>query len=339
MVADKKDSLEDAMAEALDGIDRYLAKHGIPLHSRPMRAAIDFVEFYIERVDAGGGDGEGKSPGAFADFVTAKWFRIIYKITHNWYRDRFGDAMDAGRSKGTDAAILIRDTPYALKVPMTTNEPGEPGQSFWLCYHDAVQTGEDVLEWLQSGPVLSNLNSKDVKAAQVIAAEVATKLRSIHIALIGMDGSDSKVVELRDAIIPNLERAARHIVKGDPENIKLAHWDMQMACELALKCLAQQRSGSFKETHDLFYLYDNMPDSFPPFARTTLSKLPNWDKMAELRYGGGPSVSVRTAFRSYRATLEIVEATTNALKCSYRLGKAKFHLQRPPWMKEYDEDD
>lgn len=107
---------------------------------------------------------------------------------------------------------------------------------------------------------------------------------------------------------------------------------MQMACELALKCLAQQRSGTFKETHDLFHLYDQMPQSPPPFARTELSKLPNWEIMIELRYGGGPPIAIRQAFRSYRATMTIVAATTSAFEKRYQLGKAKFHLKRPPWI-------
>ena len=242
--------------------------------------------------------------------------------------------MDAGRSDGRDAATLVRDTPYLLKVQVTTREPGTPGESFWLCFHDAVQPGEDVLSWLHHGPVFANLAPKDVNAARALAEEIATKLRAIHIAMLGMDGSDAKVAELRDGILPNLERAARHLVKAGAEDIRLAHWDMQMACELALKCLAQQRAGIFKQTHDLFRLYDHMPESLPPFARSELSKLPNWEKMIELRYGGGKRIAMRQAFRSYCATLTIVAATTSAFKIRYGFGKAKFHLKRPPWMED-----
>jgi hypothetical protein len=326
-------TLEDAMAEPLDMIDRALARAGVPMYMRPMSAATEFVELCIIKIDDKG-DGVGVPPGERSDYITSKWFRAIYRHTEQWYRDRFGAAMDAGRSDGRDAAILIRDTPYLLSVPMTTTEPGTPGESFWLCFHDAVQSGEDVLSWVQHGPVFASLEAKDMKAARRMAAEMATKLRAIHIAFMGMDGSDPKVVELRDAILPNLERAARHLVKADAENVRLAHWDMQMGCELSLKCLTQQRTGTFKETHDLFYLYDQMPEPLPPFARTELSKLPNWEKMAELRYGGGPPVPVRHAFRSYRATLTIVAATTSAFRRLYQFGKAKIHLKRPPWMEE-----
>ena len=327
-------NLEDMMAEYLDIIDRKLAQVGTPMYMRPMSAAAEFVELCILNVDDKG-DGIGAPPGKHSDYITSKWFRVIYKHTEQWYRDRFGAAIDAGRADGRDAAILVRDTPYLLSVPMTTTEPGTPGETVWLCFHDAVQSGEDVLGWVQHGPSFANLETKDVKAARRLATEMATKLRAIHIAFMGMDGSNPKVVELRDAVLPNLERAARHLVKADAENVRLAHWDMQMACELSLKCLAQQRAGTFKETHDLFHLYDHMPESLPPFARTELSKLPDWEKMADLRYGGGPPVPVRQAFRSYRTTVTIVAATTAAFKKLYQLGKAKIHLKCPPWMEEF----
>jgi hypothetical protein len=321
-------SLEEAMAEALGPIDQSLAKSGMVLHLRPMQAATKFVELFVVEVD----DGEKKPPGGLMDFAKTRWFRVIYKNTEQWYRNRFGDAMDAGCTDGRLAMTLILDTPYLLKVPMTTKEPGVPGESFWLCYHDEVQEDENALDWLQQGPIIGSLAASDVKAAHRLATEIATKLRSIHIALLGMNGDEPKCIELRDGILPNLESAARHLAAATPEEIRLAHWDMQMACELALKCLAQQRSGSFKETHDLFYLYDNMPDTPLPFARTDLSKLPNWERMVEYRYGGGRLVSMRQAFRAYRATLNIVAEATRALKRSFQLGKAKFHLKRPPWL-------
>lgn len=317
------------MSESLDVIDRMLAQGGIALHARPMQAAIEFVRLCITKVDEG--DGE-KAPGKFPDYLTSRWFQTIYKNTDQWYQDRFGSAMKAGRSEERDGATLIRDTPYLVKIPTTTTEPGEAGQSFWLCYHDAVRSDEDVLAWVQHGPNFTVFGPKDTKSARAVTEQIATKLRSIHISLIEMAGKDTKLGELREGIMPNLERAARHLVAGTTEDFRIGHWDMQMACELAMKCLAQERAGAFKETHDLFLLYDTMPEAFPPFARTELSKLPNWEKMANLRYGGGPAISVRQAFRAYRATLTIVDATLGALKRPYRIGKAKFHLKRPPWV-------
>lgn len=331
---EQKPTLEAAMAESLDVIDRMLALAGVPLHRRPMSAASEFVDRCVTRVDEIG-DGEGVPPGKLTDYATTKWFRVIYKSTQQWYRDRFGEAMEAGQPATHDAIVLIRDTPYLLRVPMTTLEPGTPGESVWLCYHDRVQPDEDVLTWIQRGPIFESLSTKDVKAAHGIVIEIATRIRATYIALLGLGGgSDMKVIELRDAILPYLERAARQLSKADAEDIRLAHWDMQMACELAMKCLAQQRAGTFKETHDLFILYDQMPGALLPFARKELSKLPNWEVMVDVRYGGGPNFTMRRAFRSYRAAVSIVAATTSALITRYQLGKAKFHIARAPWTKD-----
>ncbi len=321
------------MDASLDVIDRIIAKEGTPLHLRPMLAATHFVELCILEVDERS-EGGPAPPGELKDYAASKWFRLVYRHTEQWYRDRFGEAMDAGRSAGRDAVVLIRDTPYLLKVPLTTKEAETPGETTWLCFHDAVQPDENVLGWVQNGPNFKNLAAGDAKSAHRIAKEVATKLRATHIVFMGMEVSDPTVLELRDSILPHMERAARHLVEPGSEQTKIAHWDMQMACELALKTLAQQRAGSFKETHDLFILYDRTPGEPPPFARAELSKLPNWEKMAELRYGGGPHIGTREAFRSYRTMMTVVAASASALKVKYGLGKARFLIQRPPWMRD-----
>lgn len=326
-------ALDDLMVEALDLIDRMLAEDGQPLHLRPLSAAMHFVDLCILKVDDTG-DGVGNSPGKLTDYAASKWFQAIYKKTEAWYRTRFGDAMEHGESGLRDATVLILGTPRLLRVPMTTSKPGVPGESFWLCYHDTIQPDEDVLSWVQNGPIFTNLASKDVKAARTLSMEIATRMRAINIALMGMESSDVIVTQLRNGILPNLERAARYLVTSNAEEVRLAHWDMQMACERAMKCLAQQRSGGFKETHDLFYLYDYMPEACPPFPRTELSKLPNWEKMAEFRYGGGPYIPIRQAFRSYRAAVSIVAATTKAFKMRYHLGSFQVHLKRPPWAQD-----
>lgn len=277
---------------------------------------------------------EGEVPGDFTDYATSQWFRIIHFHVTEWYRERYGAALERP-GRALKAASLILNTPFLLRVPPTTTEPGEPGVSFWLCYHDAVRDWEQPLDWVTSGPNLKSLPEKDVKKADRLARQIGTQLRAINIALLSIKGSaDPVVIQLRNGILPHLERAAENIVTAKPENIKAAHWDMQMACELALKCLAQQRFAGFAETHDLFVLYDRMPGNPLPFPRRELSKLPNWERMAELRYGGGPDVPLHDAFRSYKAALAVVRGATEALGKVVQLGNAKFHLKRPPWMEE-----
>lgn len=327
------DEFKEAIRESLEHIDRWLAESGMLVADRPTIAATDFVKYCVQRVSADGSP-EGEEPGSFTDYATSQWFRVIHFHVTEWYRERYGAALER-QGRALKAASLILNTPFLLCVPPTTTEPGEPGVSFWLCYHDAVRDWEQPLDWMISGPNLKSLPEKEVAKADRLARLIGTQLRAIHIALLSMKGSDDPVVvQLRNGIFPHLERAAESIVTAKLENIKVAHWDMQMACELALKCLAQQRAGEFKETHDLFVLYDGMPSDPLPFPRRELSKLPNWERIAQLRYGGGPEVPLRDAFRSYKAALTVVQGATGALSKAVQMGSAKFHLKRPPWMEE-----
>lgn len=95
------------------------------------------------------------------------------------------------------------------------------------------------------------------------------------------------VVPLRDAIIQHLDTAATLIAKARPEQFKHAQWDLQMACEKVLKLLSERRHATYPETHDLYYLFDQMPGD-APFNRAWLHNIPNWKRMAEWRYGKGP---------------------------------------------------
>jgi hypothetical protein len=107
-----------------------------------------------------------------------------------------------------------------------------------------------------------------------------------------------------------------------------------MACELALKLLAEQRAGTFKETHDLYYLYDNLPDGPVPFKRTLLKQIPSWGRMAEWRYGGGPSITAIEGFARYRATLQIVAGVADVTKRKIRIGGSRIEIRRAPFLHE-----
>lgn len=325
----EEQSFEEAIEEPLDLIDRILAERGISLSQRPTRAAVELVNCFIPEVSTDGGP-EGKPPGEFMDYASEPWFRIVHRAVTDWYGRRFGQAIQP-EERDVKAVVSILGTPFSMRVPMNTTEPGEPGESFWLCFHDEVRDHEDPLDWVIQGPNLAALSQKDVKKARDQAKEIASRLRSIHVLLMGMKADDPVVREMRDGIVPNLERAAESLTKGKPDTIKIAHWDLQLACEHALKCLMQERSGTFAQTHDLFVLYDRTPGNRPAFPRYVLSRLPNWELMAEMRYGRGPAVPFHDAMDRYRAALRVVEGALDSMQKAYRLGSAKFHLKRPPW--------
>ncbi len=170
---------------------------------------------------------------------------------------------------------------------MTRLEPDPVTETFLLHFLDSVEHAENVLDWAINPPNFQRFNQKEIEKAFKITTEIACNIRAIKNSINWLDSSDSKICGLSGSIVLNFERIARCIVENTPHGLKAAYWDMQMSCESALKCLSHQQSGDFKETHDLYCLYDNIPASHPIFERRLLSNLPDWQKIAKYRYGEG----------------------------------------------------
>lgn len=326
-----QDGFEDILAEALDAVDRMLAEEGVLLRSRPLLAAKEFVRHCVLEVQTDRNI-EPTAPGTFLEYMDSEWFRIVYARTVAWYREQYGSAMDEKSDRSAIACVLVRGTPFRMTVPLVTSRPGTPGETIWIHYPDRVETAEDALAWIDRAPNFATLSSGDGMKARRLADAVAGSLRSIHCGLATIGARDRRVGELRDPILPHLEQAAAQIASATPIEIRRAQWELQMACELSLKMLSQQRGGTFTETHDLHVLHDRLPPGRAPFARRLLSKIPNWSDMAEWRYGGGKPIGVAVAFSRYRAALEIVEGVVAAAYRKYRIHGASFEIRRAPFL-------
>jgi hypothetical protein len=322
---------EDVLGESLDVIDRELAREAVPLRDRPLRAARDFVTFCVIRVGIGGEESE---PGKFLDYMASDWFKAIYARTIGWYASRYGEAVGGDPDKIVNGCILVLGTPFVMRIPVVTRRPGTPGETIWVCYPKEVEDDEDPLDWVVSGPNLRELPRGDGLKARRLATEVANAVRSIATSIMPIEQPTPRVAGLRDAILPHLDRAATMIAHDRPEERKHAQWDLQMACELALKLLAEQRAGTFKETHDLYYLYDHLPEGPVPFERTLLKQIPSWERMVEWRYGGGLPITAIETFARYRATLKIVAGVANVTKRKIRIGGGRIEIRRAPFLHE-----
>lgn len=322
---------ESMLGDALDLLDRELAKSDISLTSRPLSAAQDFVRHFVMQVSDRNSE-EPTEPGEFNEYFDSEWFKVIYARTVAWYAARYGKAMDEKPERAFSGCILVLGTPFLVRVPVVTIRPGKPGETIWVCYPDRVEDDEDAIAWIENGPNISALPRGDAMKVRRLADEVATSLRSITVGLATVAVGDTRVAQLRDQILTHLEGVAVEISRGRQENLKHAQWDMQMACELALKMLAQQRDGSFRASHDLYYLYDQLPAGRVPFDRGWLSQIPKWERMAEWRYGGGVPIPVATAFSRYRATLKVVLGVTDAADRKYRIGGARIEIKRAPFL-------
>lgn len=329
-VTTDKPDFEDMLDAWLQAIDRNLALDGIAPKQRPLQAARDFVHFAVQEVDIGGKRFE---PGSFADYFGSEWFKLIFARTTAWYRGRYGEALDDDSDRTVTGCVLVADTPFAMRVPIITRRQGKPGETIWIHFPKEVEEDEDALTWIEKGPNIDAWPREAGMKARRLANEVACAIRAIQTSLVTVERPTDRVGELRDGIVPHLDRAADQIVRARPENLKHAHWDLQMACELAFKLLSEQRAGTFEPKHDLHYLYDQVPGP-PPFKRTLLKNFPNWQKMAEWRYGGGPPVSIVETFSHYRTTLQIVQAAVQAAKRKILIGGASIEIRRAPFLHE-----
>lgn len=86
--------------------DEILADSQKPLSQRPFAAALYFVDYCIVDIK---GDNKEK-------FLEKEWFKSIYKIIKQWYRDRYAEAMNLIREESALGIILIYKTPFQLNL-------------------------------------------------------------------------------------------------------------------------------------------------------------------------------------------------------------------------------
>lgn len=336
VVAATLEELEAIVAEHLEqAIDPLFEKMGLPLRDRPFQAAIEMVQHFVIEVKEG--DGPAQKPGATTDFLVAPWFKHVFRATSKWYETRLGQAL--APKKGTiSGAVLIYGVPFRIAVPATTTRPGKPGpggrlETVWVRFPDTVLGDENVTSWLVAPPNMDAMPAATLADVQQQITEVATALRSIRTNFMGA-GATGDAIGLQKGALASLEAFVELIQAQEPKCIQKAYWELQMACESVFKAVTLQRTGQFRETHDLFTLYDDLNAVRPlSISRDALKALPRWKEMAELRYAQGTRENLSECFECYRTALAVTKEVVAEAGPSVisELGKAEFELGRPPW--------
>jgi len=324
--------LEQRLAEALPPIDEKLAAAGLAINQRPTHAAIEFVDHFVEAVREG--ESPAIRPGEFGSYFATKWFAAIYAAVDKWYRTRFPSAFAQKADHSLTGVVMIAGTTFGLRVPRNTFRPSEKADCIWIGFPDDVRNEEDPISWIVNPPNLAHLTPAQRKEAKSNARLVAGRLRFISSGLTAMMRSDESFDGFRAGILPRLTNAANLLISGSSEAVQQSFWEMQIACESALKGLQQQRTKTFKPTHDLFVLYDGI-DPHPEFKRDTLKRLPRWEDASNLRYGQGDKRSCTDAIKSYEGTLVIVAGAVASMD-RVGLGNAQFEITRPLWTKAFE---
>ncbi|GJE59921.1 HEPN domain-containing protein [Methylobacterium trifolii] len=329
LVGGEEDQFVSHIREVLPLIDRIAAVREVGLGDRVFYAAVEYVQNFVIAIDEG--DGEAKLTGDSIEFIAKNWFSVAFYHVDSWYRDRYGAALDRKTDNRIKGVVEIAGTPFALDIPTVRTRPGKPGETIWIGFPDGVRDDEFPIAWVEAGPNIDKLDEEDRGLATAEVYETAGKLRYIRTSLMAVAQSDEQLVGLMAGILPRLENAASLLLRPQSVSVQHAYWEMQLACEHALKALRQQQAGTYRETHDLFKLFDDT-DPKPEFAREVLKRMPLSRDIADMRYGVGDWRSRRECHRTYRDVLTIVAGTICALrKCG--IGRAEFEIGRPPWLK------
>jgi hypothetical protein len=166
-----EDELAVHLREALPVIDRNLAAREFPLHQRILQAALEFVQHCVLSVQEVGND--EVSPGDTQEFIATRWFSVIYHHVDQWYRDRYGAALDQKVSKHITGVIEIADTPFELRVPTMRTRPGKPGKTVWIGIPDGIREDENAIEWVIAGPNIHRLDEEERVLATTDATQTA----------------------------------------------------------------------------------------------------------------------------------------------------------------------
>ncbi|MER8447130.1 HEPN domain-containing protein [Mesorhizobium sp. M1066] len=320
----------EQLGRHLEFLDEILAKSGVPVGQRPFHAATDLIRYKLVKVSTDSGKTRYEPDGS-SDFLEAYWFKAIYKMVDDWYRERFGVRFDCPPEATVKGVVLIRSTPFVMKIPVNRTRPDQPGKTVWISFPEEIESDENSTSWLVRGPNLSQMDQ--AQSASVIAAtdDVADSLRFIRTNLMGVEGADPEGLSFRRGVITHLERAAELIEHQDVEAASKAWWELQMALESSLKALLLQKNGRYPYTHDLVELLTLGQTVGLVFDAGKLAGWPKPSEVSGLRYGHGGRQYTQTVFDGYRVALSLARAAVEAM-ARMRLGKARFQIQQPPWI-------
>ena len=322
------DQLVTMLADFLDAIDRDLATVDTPMPQRPLQALLRLlklkaveVRFQEEEIDLA-------EPFQHSDEI---WFRVLYKAVERWFQKIYGaESVEGKGNPPLEGVVLIRGTPFALRVPAYRTKVQKEGLEAWMYFESGIGEGEDALRWLVAGPDLSVLDAQSRGAVDKCVSEIAMALRAIHFHRMGVTNGPA-AEGLADAARGYLESGARRIRSGKAEELGPAWFDLQMACEAALKLVLLRSTGGYPRSHLLLDLLSDASIHGVAFDPARIKSWPDFKTMSDFRYAQGSTGGIVRLFEAYRIAVDLVAAAMATISTPLGSG-AGFLLRRPPWL-------
>jgi HEPN domain-containing protein len=313
----------DFLEYQLPIFDQILAESQKPLPQRPLAAACYFVNYCIVEIE-----GEDKEA-----FLEKQWFKSIYKLIKKWYKERYADAMNHSGESFALGVVLIYDTPFKMRIPLSIAEEKESDDKRWFCFPSSVLESDNVLEWIINKPNLDRMTKDDLDFLREVACKISSSSRAIHINLMTAT-LENDLHRISSSIPAHLDKAVQDILSMKDARISTSYWEVHLAVEKAIKLIILQNGRDHQNKHNLNKLC-SIANNIKGISLDCciLSQLPSDNEAIQQRYGEGRSFTIQEAVKNYAYACEVISRLTEVLKREFVFKNARFLIAVPPWEK------
>lgn len=326
-MSDNISDLYGFIEQQLPVFDEILAGDQTPLHERPLVATLFFIQYCIINIKI---DNKIIAIDMKEDFFEHKWFKIIYKLIKKWYRDRYADAINPIDNDFALGVVLIYDTPFQLKIPLTIAEEKESDYERWFCFPNSVLENENVLDWFTNKPNFDRIREDDLESLRNEVNYISSSTRAIRINL--MASIEKQLHKIPSSILSHIDKAVQDILSLDIGRISTSFWEIHLAIEKAIKLIILQNGYEHKNMHNLNKLCKiaNNIDGIEIDCRM-FAKFPSDIEAIKQRYGEGITFTMQQAVKNYSYAIEVIAKLTELLKRKFVFNNARFLLRFAPW--------
>lgn len=318
-----ENNLYDFIEYQLPIFDEILANNQKPLSQRPLAATFYFVDYCIVDIK-----GDNKD-----NFLEKKWFKSIYKLIKKWYTNRYAEAMDHVRDDFTLGVVLIYDTPFQLKIPLSVAEEKESDDKRWFCLLSSILDRENVFEWIKNKPNFNHMPNEDIESLKKEVCGIATSAREINVNLMSAS-LDKELHKISGSIPAHIDKAVRDILSLEGGRISTSFWEIHLAIEKTIKLIILQNGRDHNNSHNLSKIC-KIANNIKGISIDCdiLSKFPSGNEAIKQRYGEGKSFTVQEAVNNYIYANGAIAKLTELLKRKFIMNNARFLIAIPPWEK------
>ena len=304
------------LREAIPQIDQALSQANVPISARKLKV----FDMMLQVSD-------------YEAFFLSEAYGRFLIIIEDWYRDRYGDAVDDDKDGVFVSMLLVHGTPFAMRVPKVFKTSTDEPNMVWIGFPASVQAEEDPLSWIQIRGVVSGLSSEKLHVVRKAALETGNLVRSIGFDVRSLGHEENlSIAELAGSVRADLQSSARNLCERNEAGLRSTAWDASQATEKALKLLIRRKGQTPPHTHELSELAVRAESlGAEAIDLVRLALIPSGHDATGIRYGGDMTLS--KAVDAYGAALSIIRQVVFEAKpdTKYNVREARFKIQRPPW--------